>query len=182
MRPEGTTTSIVLFLIIFAVMAADMWGDRATGASGLHLLAEATVLVLSAVGSLLVLRRFRALREEAARLGSRLQAARADAERWRAEAQGALRGLGEAMAGQFQQWGLTPAEQEVALLLVKGLSLKEAAQVRGTSERTVRQQALAVYRKAGVGGRAELSAFFLEDLLLPLQSAPVARPAVPSSQ
>lgn len=41
------------------------------------------------------------------------------------------------------------------------------ARARGTSERTARQQALAVYRKAGLAGRAELSAFFLEDLLLP---------------
>jgi hypothetical protein len=32
---------------------------------------------------------------------------------------------------------------------------------------TVRQHAVAVYRKSGLAGRAELSAFFLEDLLLP---------------
>jgi DNA-binding NarL/FixJ family response regulator len=61
----------------------------------------------------------------------------------------------------------SPAEREVALLLVKGLSSNEIATVRATSERTVRQQSQAVYRKAGVAGRAELAAFFLEDLLLP---------------
>ena len=33
--------------------------------------------------------------------------------------------------------------------------------------RFLSQQALAVYRKSGLGGRAELAAFFLEDLLLP---------------
>jgi DNA-binding NarL/FixJ family response regulator len=54
----------------------------------------------------------------------------------------------------------------VALLLLKGLSFKEIAQVRNASERTVRQQALAVYAKSGLGGRAELAAFFLEDLLV----------------
>ena len=37
--------------------------------------------------------------------------------------------------------------------------------MRETRERTVREQARAVYRKAGLGGRSELSAFFLEDLL-----------------
>ena len=51
--------------------------------------------------------------------------------------------------------------------MLKGLSFKEIAPVRGTSERTVRQQALAVYAKAGLAGRAELAAFFLEDLLVP---------------
>jgi DNA-binding NarL/FixJ family response regulator len=39
--------------------------------------------------------------------------------------------------------------------------------LQGRSERTVRQHAIAVYSKAKVAGRAELSAFFLEDLLLP---------------
>jgi len=87
--------------------------------------------------------------------------------RWRAEAEEALRGLGAAIDRQFERWGLSPAEREVALHLLKGLSLKDAALERKTSERTVRQQALAVYRKAGLAGRAELAAFFLEDLLLP---------------
>ncbi|MBZ0120481.1 MAG: helix-turn-helix transcriptional regulator, partial [Sandaracinaceae bacterium] len=75
--------------------------------------------------------------------------------------------LGEALARQFERWQLTAAEREVALLLLKGLSLKEIAEARGTSERTVRDQARAVYRKAGLAGRSELSAFFLEDLLVP---------------
>ena len=39
--------------------------------------------------------------------------------------------------------------------------------MRATSERTVREQARSVYRKAGVSGRSGLSAYFLEDLLLP---------------
>ena len=59
------------------------------------------------------------------------------------------------------------AEEEVGLLLLKGLSMKEIADLRGTSERTAREQAGAVYAKAGLSGRAELSAFFLEDLLPP---------------
>lgn len=56
----------------------------------------------------------------------------------------------------------------MALLLLKGLSLKEIAAVRATSERTIRAQAAALYTKAGVTGRAALSAFFLEDLLSPI--------------
>jgi DNA-binding CsgD family transcriptional regulator len=68
---------------------------------------------------------------------------------------------------QLERWSLSPAEKETALLLLKGLGHKEIAQVLDKSERTVRQQAMAVYRKAGLAGRAELAAFFLEDLLLP---------------
>jgi DNA-binding NarL/FixJ family response regulator len=53
------------------------------------------------------------------------------------------------------------------VLMLKGLSHKEIARVRATSEATVRQQAASVYRKSGLSSRAELSAFFLEDLLAP---------------
>jgi len=62
---------------------------------------------------------------------------------------------------------LTPAERETALMLLKGFSLKRIAALSGRSERTVRQHAVAVYEKAGLAGRAELSGFFLGDLLLP---------------
>jgi DNA-binding NarL/FixJ family response regulator len=97
-----------------------------------------------------------------------LEAARRVAEQFRAEAREALRGLGDAIDHQFTRWSLTPAEREVALLLLKGLTHKEIAQARSTSETTIRQQALAVYRKSELRSRAELSAFFLEDLLLPV--------------
>ena len=70
-----------------------------------------------------------------------------------------------AIADQFRAWGLTPAEADVARLLLLGLSHKEIAAARDTSERTARDQGQAVYKKAGVAGRAELAAFFLEDLL-----------------
>ncbi len=86
---------------------------------------------------------------------------------WKARATKLLQGLGAEIEAQFDQWSLTPAEKEVALLLLKGLGHKEAAAVLGRSERTVRQHAVNVYRKSGLAGRAELSAFFLEDLLLP---------------
>jgi DNA-binding NarL/FixJ family response regulator len=93
-----------------------------------------------------------------------------EAEQWRQEARQALEGLGAAIDREFGKWGLTEAEREVALLLLKGLSHKEIASERHTSEGTVRQQALAVYRKAGLTGRSNLAAFFLEGLTLPRHS------------
>ncbi len=76
-------------------------------------------------------------------------------------------GLSSAIDAQLTKWRLTVAEKEVAFLLLKGLSLKEVVSVRGTSEKTARVQTIAVYAKSGLSGRSELSAFFLEDLLLP---------------
>jgi DNA-binding CsgD family transcriptional regulator len=61
--------------------------------------------------------------------------------RWRDEARDLITGLGTAIDRQLETWGLSPAEKELALLLLKGLSHKEVAGVRGVSEATVRQQA-----------------------------------------
>ena len=66
---------------------------------------------------------------------------------------------------QFKEWGLSPSEEEVALLMLKGLSIKEIAKGRSTHEKTVRKQASSVYEKTGVAGRHELSAWFFEDML-----------------
>lgn len=92
----------------------------------------------------------------------------AEREAWRASAEVALRGFARAMDDRFAAWGLTPTEREVALLLLKGRSHKQIAFETGRSERTVRQHAVAVYEKSGLRGRAELSAFFLDDVLLPV--------------
>lgn len=96
-----------------------------------------------------------------------LEEQRAERDAWRASAKRALDGLAEAIDEQFGAWGLTPTEREVALLLLKGQSHKQIAYDTGRSERTVRQHAATVYQKSGLGGRAELAAFFLEDLMLP---------------
>jgi DNA-binding CsgD family transcriptional regulator len=163
----------VLFLAIATLIGLDVFEDVRAGSTVPHVGLETAVLLLALVGAVVLWRRFRSERRRARRLRSRLSEVDAEAQRWRRDAETALRGLGEAIDAQFGRWGLTAAEREIGLLLLKGLSLREVAGVRVTSERTVRQQALAVYRKAGVSGRAELSAFFLEDLLLPAASLPV---------
>jgi DNA-binding NarL/FixJ family response regulator len=78
-----------------------------------------------------------------------------------------LQGLGTEIDAQLELWGLTPVERETALLLLKGYGHKEIALLLKKSERTVRHQAAAVYRKSRLAGRAELAAFFLEHLMLP---------------
>jgi len=68
---------------------------------------------------------------------------------------------------QFTAWQLTPAEQEIALTLIKGLSFREVAEIRQTREKTARQHAANIYRKAGLSGRHELAGWFFEDLFNP---------------
>ena len=66
---------------------------------------------------------------------------------------------------QFDEWNLSESEREIALLLIKGLSINEIAQVRNTRPGTIKSQSNAIYRKAGLRGRSELVAYFVEDLL-----------------
>ncbi len=71
----------------------------------------------------------------------------------------------ELLEDSFARWGLTPSERDVALLAIKGLSIGEIAALRATREGTVKAQCAAVYRKAGVSGRAQLLSHFVEDLM-----------------
>lgn len=71
----------------------------------------------------------------------------------------------ELLEERFTDWGLTPAERDVALFAIKGMSTAEIAALRKTSEGTVKAQTNAIYRKAGVSGRPQLLSLFIEDLL-----------------
>lgn len=73
----------------------------------------------------------------------------------------------------FAQWGLTPAERDVAFFVLKGFSIQEIAGFRNTSEGTVKAQTNAIYRKAGVNGRGQLMSLFIDDLI----SDELGRPA-----
>ena len=126
-------------------------------------------VVLTSVGVVLLFRVTQHQRDEHLKVIRDLELARAQGQRWRTEARSYLDGLGAAIETQFSRWNLTEAEREVALLLLKGLSHQEVATVRAVSERTVREQARSIYSKAGLTGRTALSAFFLEDLLAPIE-------------
>ena len=76
-------------------------------------------------------------------------------------AQGAFQDL---LDERFSAWALTPAERDVALFAIKGMSTAEIASLRGTSEGTVKAQTNAIYRKAGVTGRPQLLGVLLDDL------------------
>jgi DNA-binding NarL/FixJ family response regulator len=132
-----------------------------------EMLLLASAVLLTAVFSV----QTREMRNERQEMLRDLRDARADRARWRATARSHIDGLSSAIAKQFDVWGLTDAEADVAGLLLKGMAHKEIALLRGSSEATVRQHAAAVYRKSGLTSRAQLTAFFLEDLLAPSENA-----------
>lgn len=104
------------------------------------------------------------LRERQEAMNNNMARSVAQGDAWRAQRRGEIAALGRAIEDQFRHWKLTGAEIDVAGLMLKGMSLKEIAVARDTSEATIRQQAQSVYRKSGLSGRAELAAYFLESL------------------
>jgi DNA-binding NarL/FixJ family response regulator len=131
------------------------------------LLVDALSILLTisaAVGVALLAQRMQAHHEEKMMLIRDLEIARKEGQQWRTKVQSSLNGIKVEMENQFRAWGMTAAEQDVGLLILKGLNHKEIAALRGTSEATVRQQAQAIYRKARLPGKTAFSAYFLEDL------------------
>jgi DNA-binding CsgD family transcriptional regulator len=167
---NGSRLQLVLAAVLMAIVVGgtvDLLMDDPESWLTFHVVFE-TLMIAGAVVMALVLWLgwWRAERSVTA-LQRSLAERKAERDLWRQSAEQALEGLARAMSDQFDAWQLTPAEREVALMLLKGYSHKSVAKLTDRSAQTVRQHAASVYRKSGLSGRAELSAFFLEDLILP---------------
>lgn len=162
------TPKLPILLTVFpAYQAWDLY-QLVMGGATYHLLTEAAATVAFLVILCLVVRdRTRSAREFAALKSSADASARALTERDEAARQSTKNFL-RSMQEQFDAWKLTPSEKDVAMLLVKGLSLDEIARIRESGAKTVRQHAANVYAKAKLEGRHQLAAFFFEDLMQPV--------------
>ena len=157
----------VLLATIAAFGAVDLVLDHPESLWSFHVGFEVTFVVVCLGTVVFLWRGWTGANHGLARSRQDLLDREAERDRWRTRTTRLLAGLGAEIEDQFDRWSLTPTEKEVALLLLKGLGHKESAALMKRSERTVRQHAVAVYKKSGLSGRAELAAFFLEDLLLP---------------
>jgi DNA-binding CsgD family transcriptional regulator len=132
-----------------------------------HVVYEVALIVFALATTIVLWSRWARAERTLSTTRRALDERQAERDAWRASAEKALRGLAAAIDDQLVRWGLTPAERDVALLLLKGKSHKAIAYETGRSERTIRQHAVTVYQKSGLAGRAELAAFFLEGLVWP---------------
>ena len=167
MNIQWTKETILILILGVVVIAsgADLVADLSHGADTEHVIKEAVVVSMSIAGIVWLLLGLHRQRLEIMSLQRELEEAHntmATPDEYVVEAR---RKLGRVVSQQFSEWGLTDSEKEVGWLLLKGLSLKEIALVRQTQEKTVRQQASAIYRKSGVSGRHAFSAWFIEDIL-----------------
>jgi DNA-binding CsgD family transcriptional regulator len=164
---RGLWFSVFFFALFTVLIVIDIAHDLASGVAVYHVVLELLMMLAAAAGAFYFWRWLRVARQVERDLGQDLKKAHAEAARWQEEAQDLLQNLRKVIEKQFTQWEFSPTDREIAFYLLNGLSLKEIALLRGSTDKSVKQQAYLLYRKAGLGGRAELSAFFLGGLLQP---------------
>lgn len=156
----------LIFLITFGLLISDVWEDLEAGSSWSHVGAETIILVLSVMGFFIIWSRNIVYKKDLTELKIDLQKAKSDLNSYKQRSEKYVKGLSDTIDKQMDAWGLTKAEKEITLLILKGLTNKEISDIRETSERTVRQQLTAIFQKSNLTTRLEISAFFLEDLLV----------------
>jgi DNA-binding CsgD family transcriptional regulator len=173
MEDAGKLNRVLMALSgsVVLLVGVDLLTDYQSGSSSMHLLLEAILFTVSATVLGLGLKTLLQTKREVLSLQADVEQLNQEKEQWKEETHQLLAGLSVKIEAQFQNWQLTLAETEVGFLLLKGFSLQEIADIRGTKIKTVQQQSQSIYQKTGLASRSELAAFFLEDLLPPqLQS------------
>ncbi|SHI82097.1 helix-turn-helix transcriptional regulator [Wenxinia saemankumensis] len=152
---RGRATALASYLLVQSLAAlyfvADAIADLEGEPLGPHTVMEFLVALTLVAGIVFAARQLGRTLERLRRQGVALEAARGDFARL--------------VEGQFESWGLTPAERDVGFFALKGLDVAEIATLRGAAQGTVRAQLARIYAKAGVSGRAQFAAWFVEDLL-----------------
>ncbi|WP_245756484.1 helix-turn-helix transcriptional regulator [Amphritea atlantica] len=157
---------LMLFLVVIvSASGTDIAADLSHGAGLTHLLQEITILLFALIIlSLLIFDNFMK-KSQIRQLKEELEAAKNMPVPESVAVLAARQQLSQAIDEQFTEWQLTASERDVGIMLLKGYSLKEIAALRGTADKTIRQQASAIYQKSGTPGRHAFSAWFIEDLL-----------------
>ncbi|AZQ83219.1 LuxR family transcriptional regulator [Colwellia sp. Arc7-635] len=155
----------LILIIIMLLNFFDVLTDISLGVPFWHIFSESFIVIVSGLGALLLIRDINTRTLNTVKLTQDLAFSDDKLRNVSAEMKNARDEYRRVIQQQFEQWKLTPSEQEVAMLLLKGLSLKEVSAVRNTKEKTVRQQASVIYSKANIEGRHELAAWFLGDFI-----------------
>ena len=157
---------IGMLLVVIIINTLDFIKDIGQGDEWLHIVLEIITVCLSIWGIIMLIKMINNRSKELSVLHQKIEQTENDLELSHSKLKEIGREYSKYLHKQFAAWELTPSEKEVALLLLKGLSFKEIAELRDTKEKTVRQQASTIYRKSRVSGRHEFSAWFFEDMLV----------------
>lgn len=154
----------LLLGIVTVLTFVDIMEDIKEGSPGPHVILEVIIFTFAFFG--LIIQAFVHFNDQKqlATLAGEIKNLTEEKSKFLSQAKSYTEGLAKIIHEQLTNWQLSESEKDVAILLIKGLSMKEIAVIRQTQEATVRQQATNIYKKSNTSGRQELAAFFLEDL------------------
>lgn len=169
--PYKETLFAVFVLLVFGTSAHEIYSEFRAGENLRAMTDDLARFSVSAIVLALFLYGHWKQRLALSDLRGQLNKARGQLAQIDAKSQNLANQYRGVMQKQFDAWKLTASEQDVVIGMLKGLSFREIAELRETREKTVRQQASSVYKKAGVASRNELAAWFFEDMLDPTPTA-----------
>lgn len=121
-------------------------------------------LISGLVVSLIIID-YRAQQQALGKLQGQLESARGQLKTLDASSTRIASQYREVMQKQFNEWQLTTSEQDVVLGLLKGLSVREAAETQRHPRENRSSTSGKRVSKAGAAGRHELTTWFFEDKL-----------------
>jgi len=155
----------IALTMIMILNFLDVLTDIGLGVPTWHIVEESIIVLLSGLGAGYLIYEIYKRSKQLHQLAETLSESNRNLENITEKMLLARKQYSEVIQQQFDDWKLTEGEQQVGMLLLKGLSFKEIAAVRSTKEKTVRQQASSIYSKTNLEGRHEFSGWFLEDFL-----------------
>lgn len=156
----------VFFVLTAFSSVMDIFLDGQDGLSSIHILIEIFTLVLSIAAAMFFLFNSIKITRENQALSQSIVSEVAKKEHYKQKVLKYSDGLSQAIEQEFQKWGLSQTETIIGFLILKGLSSKEMAEIQGSQDKTIRHHCSSIYKKSGLSSRSELSAYFLEDLLV----------------
>ena len=150
--------------VLSSLFVLDVMWDWHEKISNLHFFTDILIVLGMMLIALMFITRFQKDNRSLTHLNKRLSLKSNQLELRNIDISKAKKGIALHIQQVFQEWQLTPIEKEIAMLIIKGFSFNEIAQLHHKSVRTVRDQAAVIYRKAKVKNRIELTSYFVEDL------------------
>lgn len=116
-----------------------------------HLIFEIVAVVGLGFGALTLRGRLVGLRSYAERAAETIEVMRGHFE--------------EVLEMNFSKWGLTKAERDITLLIVRGLTVAQIAEARSTAQGTIKAQSTSIFRKIGVSSKTELLSLIIDEFI-----------------
>ena len=153
---------VLLILFIAPTLTLfDVFADLKEGVSLSHIIVEIGIVTSGVLAIVMVVL---LLRTKSEILKSSLVETKEELNKVSLDIKEIKEGIHNRVVKDMQEWSLTIAEQDVAFLLLKGMSTKDMALTRGSAEKTVRHQLSSIYQKSKLSNKGEFQAYFLEDI------------------